>query len=125
MAVYLAVAGNVFDCVLLRAVRFSYEMFWMNFGTEFSQFIRIFVITLAILKQVEKDNRMQCYISAIMCILYTPMHSPSLLWLVALDVLRRQSPYLSDFIVFCLYHRALYVSKSFLSLCHCFYIDML
>ena len=72
----------------------------MNFGTELSQFIRIFLITLAILKQVEKDNRMQCYISAIMCILYTPLHSPSLHWLVALGVLRRQSRYLSDFIAF-------------------------
>ena len=42
MAVRLAVAGDVFGSVLLRAVPFPHEMFWMRSGTELSQFLRIF-----------------------------------------------------------------------------------
>ena len=46
MAVHLAVAGDVFDGVLLCAVLVSHEMSWMRSGTELSQFLRIFLSAL-------------------------------------------------------------------------------
>ena len=42
MAVHLAIAGDVFDDVLVCAV-FSHEMSWMRSGTHLSQFLRIFL----------------------------------------------------------------------------------
>ena len=47
MAVHLAVAGDVFDDVLFYAVLFSHEMSCMRYGTELSQFVRIFLPTLS------------------------------------------------------------------------------
>ena len=44
MAVHLAVAGDVIDGVLFCAVFLSKEMSWMSFGTELSQFLRIFSV---------------------------------------------------------------------------------
>ena len=41
IAVYLAVAVDVFDGVLLSVVLFPHEMSWMRSGTEFSQFPRL------------------------------------------------------------------------------------
>ena len=46
MAVHLAVAGDVFDGVLFCAVFFPHEMPWMRSGTEFNQFLRIFLLLL-------------------------------------------------------------------------------
>ena len=45
MDVHLAVAGDVFDGVLLCDVLFSHAMSWMRSGTESSQFLRIFLPT--------------------------------------------------------------------------------
>ena len=42
MAVYLAVAGDVFDCVFL-CCPFTYEISWMRSWTELSQFLRFFL----------------------------------------------------------------------------------
>ena len=47
MAVHLAVAGDVFDVVLFCVVFFPREMSLMRSGTEFSQFPRIFLLTLS------------------------------------------------------------------------------
>ena len=46
MAVYLALAGDVFNGVLFCAVFFSHEMSWMRSGTELSKFLRLFLPTL-------------------------------------------------------------------------------
>ena len=46
MAVFLVVAGDVFDGVLFCAVLFSHEVSWMRSGIELSQFLRIFLPTL-------------------------------------------------------------------------------
>ena len=45
MAIYLAVAGDVFDNGSFCAVVFAHEMSWMRSGTELSQFLRIFLAT--------------------------------------------------------------------------------
>ena len=42
----MAVAGDVFDDVLVYAILFSHEMSWMRSGTELNQFLRIFLPTL-------------------------------------------------------------------------------
>ena len=44
IAVHLAVAGDVFDGVLLCC--FSHEMSWMRSWTKLSQFLRVFLPTL-------------------------------------------------------------------------------
>ena len=43
----MAVAGDVFDGVLFRAVLSSQEMCWMRSGTKLSQFLKIFLPTLS------------------------------------------------------------------------------
>ena len=48
MAVHLAVAGDVLDGVLFCAVLFPHEMSWMKSGTESSQFLIIFLSTVAV-----------------------------------------------------------------------------
>ena len=44
---WLSVAGDVFDGVFLCCL-LSHEMSWMRSGTEFSQFLRIFLPTFDI-----------------------------------------------------------------------------
>ena len=46
MAVHLVVAGEVFDCVSYFVLSLLLKMYWMRSGTEFSQFLRIFLPTL-------------------------------------------------------------------------------
>ena len=46
IAVRLAVAGNVFECVLCCAVLFYHKRSWMRSWTELSQFLRIFLLIL-------------------------------------------------------------------------------
>ena len=53
MAVYLAVAGDVSDGVLFRAVLFVQKMSLIRFGTELSQFLRIFLPTVVSFPVVE------------------------------------------------------------------------
>ena len=45
-SLHMGVAVDVFDGVLFYAVFFADEMSWMRFGTEFSQFLRLFLPTL-------------------------------------------------------------------------------
>ena len=52
MAVDLAVAGDVFDGVLFRAVLFPHEMSWIRSRTELSQSQIIFLPTLVIVKKI-------------------------------------------------------------------------
>ena len=48
MADHLAVTGDVFGNVLLCAVFFSHKMSWMRCEIELSQFLRMFLPTLAL-----------------------------------------------------------------------------
>ena len=54
-AVHLAVAGDVFDSVLLCAVFFP-EISWMRSWTELSQFLRIFRPTLQLKKTKNRNT---------------------------------------------------------------------
>ena len=51
IAFHLAVAVDVFDCVLFCAVLLSYETSWMRSGTKFSQFLKIFLSTITMYRK--------------------------------------------------------------------------
>ena len=55
MAVHLAVACDVFDCVLFL-LSFSYEMSWVRSGTKLSLFLRIFLPNFVSSKLYDKRD---------------------------------------------------------------------
>ena len=56
VAVYLAVAADVFGGVLFCAILFSRGMSRMGSGTELGRFLGLFLCTLAILRKFNTEN---------------------------------------------------------------------